>query len=86
MPVRDRWMWCARCQRCYRRADVQRGSRSSRNECPYQCGGSVLIDGFNWEDARFLAPGVVHPEIPASGQAYVIPEEYLWPLVEPMRA
>jgi hypothetical protein len=49
-------------------------------------GGSVLIDGFEWEDARFLAPGFVHPEVPVVGNVYAVPEEYLWPLVEPMRA
>jgi hypothetical protein len=77
MPVNDRWMWCARCQRCYTRAEVQHGSRGTRNECPYQCGGSVLIDGFQWEEVRFLAPGVIYPKEPERGREYPVPEEYL---------
>ena len=47
------------------------------------CDGRTALDGFDWEDARFIAPGVVYPEVPTAGAVYPIPEEYLCQLVEP---
>lgn len=85
-----RWIWCARCQRCYLRSEIRQGqgSKSGRKAaqgrlCPYiPCPGRVAIDGFLWADARFIAPGVVYPEVPIAGHVYPIPEEQLYQLVD----
>lgn len=77
----DYWMWCARCQRCYMRSEVHRRARGGGGNCPAGCRGTVIIDGFRWDDVRALAPGVLYPRNPEAGVVYPVPEDCLHDLV-----
>lgn len=80
------WIWCGNCERCYRPTEARKGPSGARM-CPYpRCYGSVAKDGFDWEEARVLVPGIVYPQLPEQGTFYSIPEERLWLLVGPLCA
>ena len=61
-PMPSKYNWCLHCERTYQKS-------SKLKKCPYEdCDGSVLMDGWNWDELRTMHPN--YPEIPEQNKVY----------------